>query len=92
MLLSGKSQIIDFQMPSDNTFTGNKARVKRPENRQVFSRFTIKFILATMAFVGIGFGGIIFLEKILQPGVTIAGSNRSGCNHQDGCFPTPENY
>lgn len=92
MLLSGKSPIVDFQVPFGIDFAGNKTHIKYPKNKQLIFRLTVKLMLATITFVGMGLAGIVTLEKILQPGVTIADGNISGCEHRDGCFPNPETY
>lgn len=92
MLLSGKSLIIDLQACSSNNLMGNQIHIEHSKNRRVFFRFTVKFMLATMAFVGMGFAGIVTLDKMSASGVAIADGNRSGCEHRDGCLPSPETY
>lgn len=91
MFLSRNKSVNEAKFSSHKVSSNNQIHSNFLGNKTMFTHYLVRFLVFSTAFISINVTGLnlVTVEKLSQPGVAIAGNDKSGCEHNDACFPTP---
>ena len=91
MSLSRNKSINEAKFSSHKVSSNNQTHFNFSGDKTMFTHYSVRFLVFSTAFISISLTSLnlVAAEKLSQPGVAIAGNDKSGCEHNDACFPTP---